>query len=195
MLLKYFYWGSQKFLCLMLIFNLTRSRLIKEIVSGMSSRVTWGGKTHTKCGDRIRKRESVCVCVFSTVEPGGGGGRASLRQPLPCAMQAQTSRWHPRQPQLGSTWHGWDIALLDHSWSDPRHPEALGTTKMTYWLVLCVNLIQAGATTEKGASVEEMSPWDPNCKAFSQLVIKVGGPIMSGAYSLRFYKKASWASQ
>ena len=27
-----------------------------------------------------------------------------------------------------------------------------------YWLVLCVNLTQAGIITEKGASLEEMSP-------------------------------------
>ena len=27
-----------------------------------------------------------------------------------------------------------------------------------YWLVLCVNLTQAGVITEKGASVEEMPP-------------------------------------
>jgi hypothetical protein len=30
--------------------------------------------------------------------------------------------------------------------------------KSVYWLVLCVNLTQAGVTTEKGASVEEMLP-------------------------------------
>jgi hypothetical protein len=29
---------------------------------------------------------------------------------------------------------------------------------MLYWLVLCVNLTQAGVITEKGASVEEMPP-------------------------------------
>jgi hypothetical protein len=28
-----------------------------------------------------------------------------------------------------------------------------------YWLGLCINLTQAGVVTEKGASVEEMSPW------------------------------------
>jgi hypothetical protein len=27
-----------------------------------------------------------------------------------------------------------------------------------YWLVLCVNLTQAGVITEKGASIEEMPP-------------------------------------
>jgi hypothetical protein len=27
-----------------------------------------------------------------------------------------------------------------------------------YWLVLCVNLTQAGVITEKGASLEEMPP-------------------------------------
>jgi hypothetical protein len=32
---------------------------------------------------------------------------------------------------------------------------------MVYWLVLCVNLTQAGVITEKGASLEEMPPWDP----------------------------------
>jgi hypothetical protein len=30
--------------------------------------------------------------------------------------------------------------------------------KGVYWLVLCVNLTQAGIITEKGASVEEMPP-------------------------------------
>jgi hypothetical protein len=29
------------------------------------------------------------------------------------------------------------------------------------WLVLCVNLTQAGVIMEKGASVEEMPPRDP----------------------------------
>jgi hypothetical protein len=62
-----------------------------------------------------------------------------------------------------------------------------------YWLVLCVNLTQA-VITEKGASVEEMSPWDP---AFSQLVIKVGrahcGWCHSWSGSLGFYKRAGWA--
>jgi hypothetical protein len=29
---------------------------------------------------------------------------------------------------------------------------------MLYWLVLCVNLTQAGILTEKGASLEEMPP-------------------------------------
>jgi hypothetical protein len=29
---------------------------------------------------------------------------------------------------------------------------------LVYWLVLCVNLTQAGVITEKGASLEEMPP-------------------------------------
>jgi hypothetical protein len=32
---------------------------------------------------------------------------------------------------------------------------------LAYWLVLCVNLTQAGVITEKGASVGEVPPWDP----------------------------------
>ena len=47
-----------------------------------------------------------------------------------------------------------------------------------YWLVFCFNLTQAGVTTEKGASVEEMRC---SCKAFFQLVIKWGGSIVVGA--------------
>jgi hypothetical protein len=31
-------------------------------------------------------------------------------------------------------------------------------TNIMYWLVLCVNLTQAGVITEKGASLEEMPP-------------------------------------
>ena len=53
-----------------------------------------------------------------------------------------------------------------------------------YWLVLYVNLTQAGVITEKGASVGEMPPRDPaDLVAFSQLVIKRGGPIVDGATS------------
>jgi hypothetical protein len=44
-----------------------------------------------------------------------------------------------------------------------------------YWLVLCVNLTQTGIITEKGASLEEMPPWDPAVRHFSQLVIKGKG--------------------
>jgi hypothetical protein len=47
------------------------------------------------------------------------------------------------------------------------------TRGQLYWLVLCVNLTQAGVITEKG----------PSCKAFSQLVIKGGGPLVGGANS------------
>ena len=34
------------------------------------------------------------------------------------------------------------------------------------WLVLCVNLTQAGVITEKGASGEEMTPGDPTVRHF-----------------------------
>jgi hypothetical protein len=47
---------------------------------------------------------------------------------------------------------------------------------IVYWLVLCVNLTQAGVITEKGASLEEMPPMRCSYKAFSQLVIKRRGP-------------------
>ena len=40
-----------------------------------------------------------------------------------------------------------------------------------YWLVLCVNLTQAGAFTEKRASGEEIPPRDPAVRHF------VGGAI------------------
>jgi len=33
-----------------------------------------------------------------------------------------------------------------------------GWAHWLYWLVLCVNLTQAGVITEKGASLEEMHP-------------------------------------
>ena len=35
------------------------------------------------------------------------------------------------------------------------------TRGQLYWLVLCVNLTQGGAITEKGASVGEVPPLDP----------------------------------
>jgi hypothetical protein len=40
------------------------------------------------------------------------------------------------------------------------------TRGQLYWLVLCVNLSQAGVITEKGASVEEMPPRDPTVRHF-----------------------------
>jgi hypothetical protein len=50
-----------------------------------------------------------------------------------------------------------------------------------YWLVLCVNLTQAGVIIGKGASLEKNASMRSSCKAFSQLVIKEGGPIVGGA--------------
>jgi hypothetical protein len=35
-----------------------------------------------------------------------------------------------------------------------------GYSPSVFYLVLCVNLTQAGVITEKGASLEEMPPWD-----------------------------------
>ena len=41
-----------------------------------------------------------------------------------------------------------------------------------YWLVLCVNLTQARAITEKGASLGGNASLRSSYKAFSQLMIK-----------------------
>jgi hypothetical protein len=46
--------------------------------------------------------------------------------------------------------------------------------RVRHWMVLFVNLTQAGVITEKGASLEEMPPIRSTCKAISQLVIKGG---------------------
>jgi hypothetical protein len=66
-----------------------------------------------------------------------------------------------------------------------------------HWLVLCVNLTQAGVITEKGSSVGEMPPWDPAVRHF--LSDQGGGPLVGGTISglvgLGFYKKASRASK
>jgi hypothetical protein len=40
------------------------------------------------------------------------------------------------------------------------------TRSQLYWLVLGVNLTQAGVITEKGASVGEMPPRDPTVRHF-----------------------------
>jgi hypothetical protein len=48
---------------------------------------------------------------------------------------------------------------------------------------LGVNLTQAGVITEKGAFLEKNASLKSSCKAFSQLVIKGGGPIVGGAIS------------
>jgi hypothetical protein len=66
-----------------------------------------------------------------------------------------------------------------------------------YWLVLCVNLTQAGGITEKGASVGEMPPWDP---AVGHFLSDQGRSAPCGWYhlwagSLGFYEKSSRVSQ
>jgi hypothetical protein len=51
------------------------------------------------------------------------------------------------------------LALSPHSRVSPLTiAPVLFLLNCLYWLVLCVNLTQAGVITEKGASVEEMPP-------------------------------------
>jgi hypothetical protein len=38
-------------------------------------------------------------------------------------------------------------------------PDSIPPLLKLYWLVLCVNLTQAGVITDKGVSLEEMPPW------------------------------------
>jgi hypothetical protein len=46
-----------------------------------------------------------------------------------------------------------------------------------YWLVLCVNLTQAGVITEKGAFLEEMPPLDPAVEHFLSWWSRGEGPL------------------
>ena len=54
------------------------------------------------------------------------------------------------------------------------------TRGQLYWLVLCANLTQAGVITERSFSWGSAS-MRFNCGAFSQLVIKWGGPLVGSA--------------
>jgi hypothetical protein len=47
-------------------------------------------------------------------------------------------------------------------------------------VVLCINLTQARVITEKGASLEEMPPWDPAVRHFSDQGERAQ-PIVAGA--------------
>jgi hypothetical protein len=58
-----------------------------------------------------------------------------------------------------------------------HHYHKLAQQCYVYWLVLSANSTQAGVITEKGASVGEMTPWDPAVRHFSQLVISGVGPM------------------
>ena len=65
---------------------------------------------------------------------------------------------------------------------------------------VCVNLTQAGVITEKGASIEEMPPWDPTVRHFLNYWSRVEGPAHFGWCHLwvgspGFYKRAGCASQ
>ena len=52
---------------------------------------------------------------------------------------------------------------------------------LLYWLVLGVNLTQAGVITQKVASVGGSASMRSSCGAISQLVILLGGPLVGGA--------------
>jgi hypothetical protein len=52
----------------------------------------------------------------------------------------------------------WDL------WSAERNLRDLSA--LLYWLVLYVNLTQAGVFPEKGVSTEKMPPWDPAVRHF-----------------------------
>jgi hypothetical protein len=70
--------------------------------------------------------------------------------------------------------------------------------RVLHWLVLGVNLTQAGVTTEKGAFSWGNASMRSSCKAFSQLVMGGGSHCRwchLWAGSLGFYKRAGWASQ
>ena len=54
---------------------------------------------------------------------------------------------------------------------------------LLYWLVLCVNLTQAGVITEKVASVGESASMRSSCGAISQLGIMLGEPLVGGTIS------------
>ena len=53
----------------------------------------------------------------------------------------------------------------------------------SYWLILCVNLTQAGVITEKVASVGGSASMRSSCVAISQLVMMLGGPLVGGTNS------------
>ena len=66
------------------------------------------------------------------------------------------------------------------------------TRGQLYWLVLCVNLTQAGVITEKGASVGKMPPQDPGIFSISDQVGRAPcGWDHLWAGSPGFYKKTS----
>jgi hypothetical protein len=50
-----------------------------------------------------------------------------------------------------------------------------------YWLVLCVNLAQAGVIIRERSFSWGNASIRSRCGAFSQLVIKRGGPLVGGA--------------
>ena len=55
---------------------------------------------------------------------------------------------------------------MDMSFLIPAYAVVVHDGNIVYWLVLGVNLTQAGVITEKGASVEEMLPRDPAVRHF-----------------------------
>jgi hypothetical protein len=59
-------------------------------------------------------------------------------------------------------------------------PQPQGLVWFVYWLVLCVNLTQLELSQRKELQLRK-GLHESSCKAFSQLVIQVGGPIVGGA--------------
>jgi hypothetical protein len=65
--------------------------------------------------------------------------------------------------QAGHVWsHCYGLSFLSLLRVNSRM--SLGSYTL-YWLVLC-QLDTAGVITEKGASIEEMPPWDPTVRHF-----------------------------
>jgi hypothetical protein len=130
----------------------------------------------------------LCACVCSVGTPAVLEGQKRMSAPLKWIRDA----WEPPCRYWNQTWRLCksntyclfvcetalaDLELYRPDWLQTyKHPpdsasqvlKAWATTSRTktlYWLVLC-QLDTAGVITEKGASVEEMPPWDPTVRHF-----------------------------
>jgi hypothetical protein len=58
------------------------------------------------------------------------------------------------------------FTVFSVSWRYSNKVKESNHLTLLYWLVLCVNLTQAGVIIGKGAAVREMPPWDPAVRHF-----------------------------
>jgi hypothetical protein len=113
-----------------------------------------------------------CLVIVTYQEPGTiliavqTKNKQKQNQPTKQQQQQQQKQcWKDKINNLTSTFILRSLVFTNLN-IENRMPWERTVRESLDWLVLCVDLTQAGVTTEKGASVGEMPPRDPAVRHF-----------------------------